>query len=208
MPKKKTTGLPKVAYKNLKWEERQKQKAEQRKSYDRQELLLPCGWKNKLKEVSSSMGISVNDYVCRLIKADIDQDHKPDDLVSMLLKWEVKEKYHSMIESASFTKSQGYFIRLKTGFINDLSGTNEIIQKNVKDLRHSMQFTHPVRNTEDLCGLDSMTYEQLVRWQVPKNRIQDIKGVGDHQIIFKDGTEWKFKSVSELRYMWKSKKEG
>lgn len=176
--------------------------------YDQILLNLPKGWKDRLKNVSSSMRISVNDYVCRLIKADIEQDHKPDALVSMLAKWEVKEKYHPMIESASFSKSQGYFIKLKKGFINDLSGTNEIIQKNVRNLRHSMQFTHPVRNPEDLCGLDSMTFEQLIRWQVPKNRIQDIKSVGDHQIIFKDGTEWNFKSVSELRHMWKHRKEG
>ena len=129
-------------------------------------------------------------------------------MTAMLLKWEVKEKYHPMIESASYTKSQGYYIRLKKGFINDISGSEEIMQKNVKDLRHSMQFTHPVRNPEEMCGLDSKTYEQLVRWQAPKNRFKDIQSVSDHQIIFKDGTEWNFKSVSELRYMWKQSKEG
>ena len=212
MPKKKTTTLPKVAVRN----EKLTAKANRGKyindymktKYDRQEVLLPSGYKDRLKEVSSSMGISVNDYICRLIKADIDQDHKPEDMVSMLLKWEVKEKYHSMIESASYTKSQGYFIRLKKGFINDESGTEEILSKNVKELRHMMQFTHPVRNPEELCGLDSKTYEQLIRWQAPKNRFRDIQSVSDHQIIFKDGTEWNFKSVSELRYMWKQSKEG
>ena len=208
MPKKKTTTLPKVAVSNEKLSRTGYKNQKNKELYDQILLNVPKGYKDRLKEVSSSMGISVNDYICRLIKADIDQDHKPEDMVSMLLKWEVKEKYHSMIESASYTKSQGYFIRLKKGFINDESGTEEILSKNVKELRHMMQFTHPVRNPEEMCGLDSKTYEQLIRWQAPKNRFKDIQSVSDHQIIFKDGTEWNFKSVSELRYMWKQSKEG
>lgn len=193
MPKKKAET--RTDYKNQKNKE----------LYDQILLNIPKGYKDRLKVISSTMGISVNDYVGRLIKADIDQDHKSEDMTAMLLKWEVKEKYHPMIESASYTKSQGYYIRLKKGFINDISGSEEIMQKNVKDLRHSMQFTHPVRNPEEMCGLDSKTYEQLVRWQAPKNRFKDIQSVSDHQIIFKDGTIWNFKSVSELRYMWKQK---
>ena len=196
MPKKKAET--RTDYKNQKNKE----------LYDQILLNIPKGYKDRLKDISATMGISVNDYVGRLIKADIDQDHKSEDMTAMLLKWEVKEKYHPMIESASYTKSQGYYIRLKKGFINDISGSEEIMQKNVKDLRHSMQFTHPVRNPEEMCGLDSKTYEQLVRWQAPKNRFKDIQSVSDHQIIFKDGTEWNFKSVSELRYMWKQSKEG
>ena len=64
--------------------------------YDRLELTLPCGGKDRLKEVSSILGISVNEYVCRLIKQDIDNDHKPEDMVTMLNRWEVKGKYHPM----------------------------------------------------------------------------------------------------------------
>lgn len=179
-------------------------KAEQRKAaYDRLEIVLPLGCKDKLKEISSTLGISVNDYICRMIKADLEQDHKPEDMTTMLLKWEVKEKYHPMIESASYTKSSGYFIRLKKGFINDEFDSNEIICKTVKELRHIMQLTHPIRTKEELCGFDSKTYEQLLRWQVPKCHYNDIEGVDDHKIIFKDGSEWSFKSVNELRYMWK-----
>ena len=173
--------------------------------YDRLELTLPNGWKDRLKEISVTMGISVNDYVCRLIKQDIDNDHKPEDMVIMLNRWEVKEKYHPMIESASYTKGQGYFIRLKKGFMNDHFNSEEIICKSTRELRHVMQFTHPIRSAEEMCGFDSKTYEQLLRWQVPKCYFTDIQSVGDHQIIFKDGQEWNFKSVNELRYMWKTK---
>lgn len=173
--------------------------------YDRLEVVVPFGTKDRLKEISSLMGISLNDYICRLIKADIDQDHKEESMVSMLVRWEVKEKYHPMIESASYTKSQGYYIRLKKGFINDHSGTQEIMCKNTRLLRHIMQYTHPVRNPEELCGFDSKTYEQLVRWQVPKSNFKDIDSIGDHKIFFKDGQVWEFKSVSDLRYMWKGR---
>ena len=174
--------------------------------YDRLELLLPVGTKDRLKEVSSTMGISVNDYVGRLIKADLEADHKSEDLTAMLLKWQCKEKYHPMIESASYTKSQGYYIKLKKGFISDYSGTDEIICKTSNEIRHIMQLTHPVRTPEELGDFDSKTYEQLLRWQVPKVQFKNIEGVGDHEIRFKDGTVWKFQSVNELRYLWKSER--
>lgn len=56
--------------------------------------------------------------------------------------------------------------------------------------------------------LDSKTYEQLLRWQVPKCYFKDIAVVERHSITFKDGKVWKFNSVNELRYMWKLSKEG
>lgn len=195
MPKKKTTDS-RSAYINARANE----------LYDQVRLQVPKGTKDRLKEVSSTVGISINDYINRLIKADLEKDHKPEDLTAMLLKWEVKAKYHSMIQDASFLPTTGYYIKLKKGFINDHFDSDEILCATTKDLRHIMQYTHPVRNPEELQGHDSKTYEQLVRWQVPKNRMKDIAGVSDHKIIFKDGTEWTFKSVNELRYMWKEGK--
>lgn len=174
--------------------------------YDRLELTLPPGTKDRLKEVSATLGISVNDYVGRLIKADIEKDHKSEDMVTMLNRWEVKEKYHPMIQEASFLPTTGYYIRLKKGFINDHFDSDEILCRTTRELRHIMQFTHPVRDASEMCGFDSKTYEQLLRWQVPKCHFKDIASVGDHQIQFKDGNVWTFKSVSELRYMWKQKK--
>lgn len=172
--------------------------------YDRVELALPLGYKDRLKEVSATMGISVNDYVARLIKADIDKDHKHEDMVTMLNRWEVKGKYHPMIEDAFFIPTTGYYIKLKKGFINDQDGSEEILCKTTRELRHIMQLTHPIRTPEEMCGFDSKTYEQLLKWQVCRCYFQYIEGVGDHQIRFKDGQVWKFKSVNELRYMWKN----
>ena len=173
--------------------------------YDRLELTLPEGYKDRLKEIASIIGISVNDYVGRLIKADIEKDHKPEELVTMLKRWEVKEKYHPMIQDASFLPTSGYYIKLKKGFINDHFNSDEILCSTTREIRHVMQFSHPIRKVEEMCGFDSKTYEQLLRWQVPKKYFNDIQGVGDHRIIFKDGQEWIFKSVHELRYMWKGK---
>ena len=172
--------------------------------YDRLELTLPSGTKDRLKEISSAMGISVNEYLNRLIKHDIDNDHKPEDFKTMLKKWGIQEKYHPMIESASYTKGQGYFIKLKKGFISDYSGSDEIICKTVNEIKHIMKLTHPIRTPEEMCGFDSLTYEQLLRWQVPNIYLKDIESISDHQINFKDGTVWKFKSVNELRYLWKT----
>ena len=173
--------------------------------YDRLELALPPGTKDKLKEISSIIGISVNDYVSRLIKADIEKDHKPEDMVTMLKRWEVKEKYHPMIQEASLLPTAGYYIKLKKGFINDHFGSDEILCSTTRELRHVMQFTHPIRSAEEMCGFDSKTYEQLLRWQVQKKYLKDIKSIGDHEITFKDGVKWNFKSVNELRYMWKTR---
>lgn len=171
--------------------------------YDRIELALPPGTKDRLKEISSIIGISVNDYVGRLIKADIEKDHKPEDVVTMLKRWEVKEKYHPMIQDASFLPTTGYYIKLKKGFINDNFNSDEILCSTTRELRHVMQFTHPIRSAEEMCGFDSKTYEQLLRWQVPKKHFKDIRCIGDYQITFKDGQQWNFKSVHELRYKWK-----
>ncbi len=172
--------------------------------YDQILLQVPKGTKDRLKEVSASMDISVNEYINRLIKADLEQDHKPDDLHTMLRRWQVKDKYHPFIQSASHTPTTGYFIKLKKGYINDYSGSDEIIVDKTDTLKHIMQFTHPVRTPEEMCGLDSKTYEQLIRWQMPKSYIPLVESIEDHAIHLKDGRTLEFKSVSELRYLWKT----
>ncbi|MBR5582980.1 MAG: hypothetical protein IKW21_00460 [Lachnospiraceae bacterium] len=176
--------------------------------YEQILLNVPKGTKDKLKSISSTVGISVSEYINRLIKADIEKDHKSEDMVTMLNRWEVKSKYHPMIQEASFLPTTGYYIRLKKGFINDHFNSDEILCRTTKDIRHIMQYTHQIRSAEEMCGFDSKTYEQLLRWQVPKCYFKDIKYIGDHQIYFKDGSVLEFKSVSELRYMWKQRKEG
>lgn len=176
--------------------------------YDRIELTLPIGYKDKLKDVSSTIGISVNEYITRLINSDINKDHKHDDMVSMLIKWEVKSKYHPMIQNAYYLPTTGYYIKLKKGYIHDQDGSDEILCRTTRELRHIMQLTHPIRTPEEMCGFDSKTYEQLLKWQVCRCYFKYIASVDDHKIIFKNGQVWEFKSTKELKYMWKTLKEG
>ena len=56
--------------------------------------------------------------------------------------------------------------------------------------------------------ISTPTYEQLLKWQVCRCYFKDIAGIDDHKIIFKNGQVWEFKSVNELRHMWKDMKEG
>ncbi len=44
----------------------------------------------------------------------------------MLEKWQVPRKYYEMIEDLSYTKDEGYFIYLKKGYVNDVTGSRNI----------------------------------------------------------------------------------
>lgn len=44
----------------------------------------------------------------------------------MLEKWQVPRKYYDMIEDLSHTKEEGYFIYLKPGYVNDVTGSRNI----------------------------------------------------------------------------------
>ena len=41
-------------------------------------------------------------------------------------KWQVPRKYYEMIEDLSYTKDEGYFIYLKKGYVNDVTGSRNI----------------------------------------------------------------------------------
>lgn len=44
----------------------------------------------------------------------------------MLEKWQVPRKYYEMIEDLSYIKDGGYFIYLKKGYVNDVTGSRNI----------------------------------------------------------------------------------
>ncbi len=46
----------------------------------------------------------------------------------MLEKWQVPRKYYEMIEDLSYTKDEGYFIYLKKGYVNDVTGSRNSFQ--------------------------------------------------------------------------------
>lgn len=122
-------------------------------NYDRLEILLPKGQKKVLSSVCSSLNISVNEYIRTLIASDIQDDKsvilsKPDisdDVNTALLdKWQIQKKYRHMIEFASYSKEDGYFVKLKNGYINDLTNTKVIHVYKLDKLRLAINKSHEV----------------------------------------------------------------
>ena len=98
--------------------------------YDRINILIPKGMKNKIKEASDSMGASISEYRTLLVSEDIStgtsklaekKNGFTPEQETLLQKLQVPKKYYEMIEDLSFDKDEGYFIHLKKGHINDIT---------------------------------------------------------------------------------------
>lgn len=81
------------------------------------------------------MGISLNEYLNLLIEADLKSgtfkmmsmmSGFTDEQRQMMDKCQIPEKYRDMIQDFLYSKEDGYFIRLKKGYINDITGTRMI----------------------------------------------------------------------------------
>ncbi|MDU1175657.1 MULTISPECIES: hypothetical protein [Clostridia] len=122
-------------------------------NYDRLEVLLPKGQKEVLASVCIGLGISVNEYVRTLIANDLQGNKSAlltksniSDTVdtSLLNKWQIPKKYRLMIESATYSKENGYFIRLKDGYINSLTNTKIIHVYKLDELRLAINKSHKI----------------------------------------------------------------
>jgi|SRR3712207_1317471 len=122
-------------------------------NYDRLEVLLPKGQKEVLTSVCIGLGISVNEYVRTLIANDLQGNKSAlltksniSDTVdtSLLNKWQIPKKYRLMIESATYSKEDGYFIRLKDGYINSLTNTKIIHVYKLDELRLAINKSHKI----------------------------------------------------------------
>lgn len=169
--------------------------------YDRMTLLLPKGMKDKIKDAAESMGASVSEYITLLISEDIStgtsklaekkKGFTPEQEV-LLQKLQVPKKYYEMIEDLSFDKDEGYFIHLKKGFINDITGNRNIICLTTKEVRTIIVKSHPVKEDVIIDGLSTSTIDQLVKWQIPKKYYPMIESINSdkengHSIILKEG---------------------
>jgi hypothetical protein len=112
--------------------------------YDRINLVLPKGQKSILKDFCEQMDISLNEYIKLLIQADTKSGTSKlmsmmsgftEEQRQMMDKWQIPEKYRNMIQDFHFSKEDGYFIRLKKGFINDVTGSRIIHVEKLKDVR-------------------------------------------------------------------------
>ena len=169
--------------------------------YDRMTILLPKGMKDKIKEASESMGASISEYLMLLVSEDIStgksklaekkKGFTPEQEV-LLQKLQVPKKYYEMIEDLTFDKDEGYFIHLKKGFINDVTGNRNIICQTTKEVRTLIVKSHQVKKEVVTDGLSTSTIEQLKKWQIPQKyfemieSIQSEYGIG-HSITLKEG---------------------
>lgn len=122
--------------------------------YDRINLILPKGQKERIKEACYCNGVSVNDYLFRLISIDLSGDSRvlkhqnilSGEQISLLDKWQVAQKYREMIESMDVEEVNGmnkhYTIILKQGYINDVTGNRVIHCDKTADLRRLIVKTH------------------------------------------------------------------
>lgn len=169
--------------------------------YDEMFIALPKGMKDKIKEASKSMGASISEYIALLVSEDIStgksklaekkKGFTPEQEV-LLQKLQVPKKYYEMIEDLSFDKDEGYFIHLKKGFINDVTGNRNIICQTTKDVRTTIVKSHPVKKDVIIDGLSASTIEQLEKWQIPKKYYEMIESIhvdkeNGHSITLKEG---------------------
>lgn len=75
------------------------------------------------------------------------QVHKglTEEQIEQLDRWQVAAKYRQMIESFSGRMTEGYVIRLKKGFINDVSGSNMIVVRTTKEIRQVIVKSHAIK---------------------------------------------------------------
>ena len=172
-----------------------------REHYDRINLLLPKGMKDKIKQASESMDVSVSEYIMLLVSEDIStgtsklaekkKGFTPEQEI-LLQKLQVSKKYYEMIEDLSFDKDGVYFIHLKKGFINDITGNRTIICQTTKDVRTIIVKSHPIKEEVVINGLSTSTIEQLEKWQIPKKYYEMIESIHSdketgHSITLKEG---------------------
>ena len=119
--------------------------------YDRINFKIPIGEKERIRAAASAIGMSVNEYLYALICDDLASGESKfgkkkqgfnEEQRRMLEKWQVPKKYYDMIEDMSYSKEEGYFIYLKDGFTNDVTGSRSIHCEKTSEVRRIIGKTH------------------------------------------------------------------
>ena len=123
--------------------------------YDRISMLVPKGYKEKIKAAAAAHEMSMSEYLFMLVTTEMEgggviptkkeglsaEDHK------MLDKWQVAMKYREMIEYMDIDEINGmnkhYTIVLKKGFINDETGSRTIKVDKMQEIRRVIRLSHP-----------------------------------------------------------------
>lgn len=167
--------------------------------YDRINLQFPKGEKEKIKQMADTLGISVNEYIYKLVSEDIALNQSrlvsgkfSEEQKSLLQKLQVPKKYFEMIEQCVYDKDKGYYIQLKKGYINDITQSRNISCQTTAEVRSIIPKSHKILTDVITDGLDAGTLEQLKKWQIPKMYYEMIESVSTsktdgHTIILKSG---------------------
>lgn len=119
--------------------------------YDRINFKIPIEEKERIRVAAFAIGMSVNEYLYALICDDIASGESKfgkkkqgfnEEQRRMLEKWQVPKKYYDMIEDMSYSKEEGYFLYLKDGFINDVTGNRSIHCEKTSEFRRVIGKTH------------------------------------------------------------------
>ena len=119
--------------------------------YDQIHLVLPKGQKEVLKEQCNMMDMSVNEYIKLLIQDDMKTGTSKlkekmsgfsEEQYRTLDKWQIPTKYRDMIQDFYHSKEEGYFIRLKKGYINDVTGSRIIQVEKMQQVRLTINKSH------------------------------------------------------------------
>ncbi len=122
--------------------------------YDRINLVIPKGEKERIKAVAAEIGLSVNEYIYTLFCRDTSTGRSAlaasrgltPEQQKQLDKWQVAAKYREMIESMGIDERNGmdktYTIVLKNGYVNDHSGTRFLVVDKMQDIRKYIKLSH------------------------------------------------------------------
>lgn len=115
-----------------------------KENYDKFNLLLPKGEKERAERAAAGLGVSTSKYIHMLICADLITGESKlaaktvqftEEQFALLEKWQISRKYFEMIESLSYSKTEGYFIMLKDGYTNDITGSRAITAEKTSEIR-------------------------------------------------------------------------
>lgn len=149
--------------------------------YDRINLQIPKGEKDKIKQMADALGLSMNEYIYKLISEDLALNQSrliasqfTKEQQQLLQKWQVPKKYYEMIEQCVFDKDKGYYIQLKKGHINDVTKSRNIVCQTTSEVRGIISKSHKILQEIKIDGLD---VEQLKKWQIPKKYYEMIESI-------------------------------
>lgn len=126
--------------------------------YDRLEVILPKGTKERVKQQAQAAGMSTSEYIAELVAADVSgccgriakKRQFTDEQRQLLKKWQVPAKYHGMIEALEVETDDArkakakegqrvacctYTVYLKAGYINRETGGRVIRTDKTHELR-------------------------------------------------------------------------